>query len=50
MFDICTNIIFILHDIRKKCRESNEEWLKNERAEIGKGKETDTKAMHKRIK
>ena len=37
-------------EIRKKCRASNAEWLKNECAEIEKGKETDTKAMHKRIK
>ena len=37
-------------EIRKKCREAKEEWLKNECAEIEKGKETDTKAMHKRIK
>ena len=36
-------------EIRKKCREAKEEWLKNECAEIEKGKETDTKAMHKRI-
>ena len=35
-------------EIRKKCREANEEWLKNECAEIE--KETDTKAMHKRTK
>ena len=32
-------------EIRKKCREANEEWLKNECTE----KETDTKTMHKRI-
>ena len=37
-------------EIRKKCREAKEEWLKNECAEIEKGKETDSKAMHKRIK
>ena len=37
-------------EIRKKYREAIEEWLKNECAEIEKGKETDTKAMHNRIK
>ena len=37
-------------EIRKKCREAKEEWLKNECAEIEKGNETDSKAMHKRIK
>ena len=40
----------LYREIRKKCREANEDWLKNECAEIEKGKETDTKAMHKRIK
>ena len=37
-------------EIRKKCREANEEWLKSECSEIEKRKETDTKATHKRIK
>ena len=37
-------------EVRKKCREAKEEWLKNECADIEKEKKTYTKAMHKRIK